>query len=229
MEPILAWSKEAATHFPDLVVCTGTISDIKFEQHAIMVETLKETVLAKMRRNYELELLKNDAVVRAYRDLYWSLGIDPTKTRPAGEALLRRVLHGDDIPSISSVVDAYNLASLETIIPLSGFDLDRVSLPLEIRFSNESDEFRGIGMNRSIKFQQKALLITDTRRILCVYPYRDANFTKISDETRNVLIVGYGAPGISRDQVVDAVKKALTYIKSTAGGIAGIVNVFQPR
>jgi DNA/RNA-binding domain of Phe-tRNA-synthetase-like protein len=137
------------------------------------------------------------------------------------------VLHGNDIPSISNVVDAYNLASLETIIPLSGFDLDRVSPPLEIRFSNERDEFTGIGMDRSMKFSRKALLVADTRQILCVYPYRDADITKINARTRNVLIIGYGAPSISRDQLVDAVEKALTYIKSTAGGARERVNVFH--
>ena len=129
MEPILTWSKEATTRFPDLLVCTGTIKEVKVERHAKEAETLKQSVLAKMRQKYKAELLRYDPVVRAYRDLYWSLNIDPTKIRPAGEALLRRALRGDDIPSISNVVDAYNLASLETIVPLSGFDLDLVSPP----------------------------------------------------------------------------------------------------
>jgi DNA/RNA-binding domain of Phe-tRNA-synthetase-like protein len=188
---------------------------------------LRQSVLAKMRRNYKAELLKHDAVVRAYRDLYWSLDIDPTKTRPAGEALLRRALHGNDIPSISNVVDAYNLASMETIIPLSGFDLDLVSPPLEIRFSNERDEFTGIGMNRPIKFPRKALLVADTKQILCVYPYRDADRTKINTKTRSVLIVSYGAPNIGKDRLVDAVERALTYIESAAGGVRERVNVFH--
>ena len=180
-----------------------------------------------MRQNYKTELLKHDPVVRAYRDLYWSLSIDPTKIRPAGEALLRRALHGNDIPRISNVVDAYNLASLETIIPLSGFDLDLVSPPLEIRFSTERDEFTGIGMNRPIKFPQKALLVADTKQILCVYPYRDADRTKINATTRSVLIIGYGALNIGKDQLVDAVEKASTYIESAAGGVRERVNVFH--
>jgi len=227
MEPFLTWSKEAATRFPDLLVCGGTIKGVKVERHAKEAETLKQSVLAKMRQNYKAELLRYDPVVRAYRDLYWSLGIDPTKTRPAGEALLRRVLHGDDIQSISNVVDAYNLASLETIVPLSGFDLDLVSPPLEIRFSTERDMFTGVGMNRPMKFPQKALLVADTEQILSVIPYRDADRTKINTKTRSVLTVGYGAPGIGKDQLFDAVEKALTYIESTAGGIKERVNVFH--
>jgi DNA/RNA-binding domain of Phe-tRNA-synthetase-like protein len=203
------------------------MQDVKVRRRATEIGTLKQSIIAKMRQNYKVELLKDDSTVRAYRDLYWSLGIDPTKTRPSGEALLRRVLHGNDIPSISSVVDAYNLASLETTIPLSGFDLDLVSPPLEIRFSNERDEFRGIGMNKPARFPGKVLLVVDKKQILCAYPYRDADATKISGKTRNVLIIGYGAPSISESQLVDAVEKALTYIEKGTGGSRETVNVFQ--
>ena len=203
------------------------MQDVKVGRHATEIGRLKQSIIAKIRQNYKVELLKDDSTVRAYRDLYWSLGIDPTKTRPSGEALLRRVLHGNDIPSISSVVDAYNLASLETIIPLSGFDLDLVSPPLEIRFSNERDEFRGIGMNKPARFPEKVLLVVDKKQILCVYPYRDADATKINGKTRNVLIIGYGAPSISESQLVDAVEKALNYIEKGTGGSRETVNVFQ--
>jgi DNA/RNA-binding domain of Phe-tRNA-synthetase-like protein len=201
--------------------------DVKVGRSTKETEALKQSIIAKMRQVYKLEQLKDDLTVRAYRDLYWSLGIDPTKTRPSGEALLRRVLHGNDIPNISNVVDAYNLASLETIIPLSGFDLNLVSPPLEIRFSGEKDEFKGIGMNTPLKFVERVLLVADEKQILCIYPYRDANATKVAEKTKNVLIVGYGAPGISENQLVSAVEKALTYIENVAGGKKETVNVFQ--
>lgn len=223
--PLLTWSKEASTRFPNLLVCTGVIRDVRIE-HNTRTEELKQSITTRMRQSYQIEQLKDDATVRAYRDLYWSLGIDPTKTRPSGEALLRRILHGNEIPTISNVVDAYNLASLETIIPLSGFDFNLISLPLEICFSREMDEFKGIGMSVSEKIGEKVLLVADKKQILCVYPYRDADATKITEKTKNVLIIGYGAPDITRKQLVDAVEKALGYIENVAGGVKETVNVF---
>jgi len=58
-----------------------------------------------------LEGLKEDPVVRAYRDFYWRLGIDPTKVRPSSEALARRALRGE-FPRVSPLVDAGNVASI---------------------------------------------------------------------------------------------------------------------
>lgn len=227
VESFLTFSEETSIRFPNLFICTGIIQNMGVERHTEAIIALKQSIIAKMRKNNKIELLKDDLTVRAYRDLYWSLSIDPTKTRPSGEALLRRVLHGKDMPSISNVVDAYNLASLETIIPLSGFDQDLISPPVEIRFSNKKDEFKGIGLDKPAKFPEKVLLVTDKKQILCVYPYRDADATKITDKTRNVLIIGYGAPNISEKQLVDAVEKALIYIEDSAGGERGTVNVFQ--
>jgi len=227
MEPWIKWSLEAATCFPDMFVCTGGVSDIKVERHSIEAERMTKVIVAQMCQNYSAELLKNDRTVRAYRNLYWSLGIDPTKTRPSGEALLRRVLHGNQVPSVSSVVDAYNLASMETIIPLSGFDQDLICPPLEIRFSNENDEFKGIGMDESAKFDEgRTLLVVDGKQVLCIYPYRDADTTKITGKTRNALIIGYGAPGISKAVLISAVEKTLTYIVKVAGGRREKVNIF---
>ena len=46
------------------------------------------------------------------RGLYKALGIDPTKTRPSNEALLRRALKGESLYRINTLVDALNLSSL---------------------------------------------------------------------------------------------------------------------
>jgi len=198
------------------------------ERNNRQIEALRSEVTQHVRREFRLELLKDNATVRAYRDLFWSLGIDPTKTRPSGEALLRRVLHGDEIPNISAVVDAYNLASVKTIIPLSGFDRDKISPPLVVRFSREGEDFSEIGTNKSNPLINKMLVLADAKRVVCIYPHRDADATKITEKTKNVAIIGYGAPKIGQDQLVNAVQTAVDYIKQTAGGIIETISVFKP-
>ncbi|HDI12074.1 MAG TPA: hypothetical protein ENF63_00605 [Candidatus Bathyarchaeota archaeon] len=213
------WQKEVASKFPELAICIGVIREVKVQSTTSETEKLRNEIFEEARRNFVLETLKDNPIVRAYRDFFWSLDIDPTKTRPSGEALLRRILQGKNIPKISNVVDAYNLASLKTIIPLSGYDLDIVFPPLVIRFSREDDVFQGIGMPSPVKLERKMLLLTDQKRILCIYPYRDSDATKITSRTKNVLIVGYGAPKIENEKLEEAVSTALELIKKVAGGI----------
>jgi len=71
--------------------------------------------VAETRQTLSIDMLKGHPIIRAYRDFYWRvLGIDPTKQRPAQEALLRRILRGEPLPRISPVVDAGNAASINT-------------------------------------------------------------------------------------------------------------------
>jgi len=227
LEPFLTWDEEAAKRFPDLQLCAGTAHDVRVERSNTRIEALRRKVAEEVRSKFQLEALKDHPTVRAYRDLFWSLGIDPTKTRPSGEALLRRVLHGDEIPKISTVADAYNLASLKTIIPLSGFDLNLISPPLCIRFSRTDEEFHGIGMTAPIRLTERMLVLADAKQTVCIYPHRDADATKITAETKNVLVIGYGAPGVGQSQLTEAVEAALDYIVQVAEGEIETVRVFS--
>lgn len=221
------WNADVTRRFPALSICVGAINNVCNEKANDRVQELTRTVYELVRARYNVETLKDDPTVRAYRDFYWKLNIDPTKIRPAGEALLRRVLHGDELPSISTVVDAYNLASMRTIIPISGFDLDRLNPPFQVRFATNGEVFTGIGMSKPATLTDKTLVLTDEKQVLCIYPYRDSSNSKITLHTRDVSIIAYGSPGIVDSQLKDSVETALSYVNQTSGGEVVMIRVFS--
>lgn len=83
-------------------------------------------------------------VIAAVRTMYKRAGIDPTKTRPSSEALLRRVRKGDELPVINSLVDIINWCSLETQLPYGLYDLDRIQGPVVLRLGRAGEEYEGI-------------------------------------------------------------------------------------
>ena len=213
--------------FPNLAICIGTIDDVQIEKENEQIKRLRASVYEEVKSKYDVETLKNNATVRAYRDFYWKLNVDPTKTRPSGEALLRRVLHGDALPQISPVVDAYNLASMKTIIPISGFDKDSLQPPLHVRFAENEEPFAGIGLDKTLALTDRTLVLADEKQVLCIYPYRDSDKTKITKQTKNLMIIGYGAPKIPEEQLNDAVKTTLSYITQVTSGKIGTIKVFN--
>jgi len=78
------------------------------------------------------------------RRLYHAVGIQPSRIRPSSEALLRRVLKGQDLYAINNVVDACNLASLEFLLPIGLYDLDRVQGDVTVRLGRAGEEYAGI-------------------------------------------------------------------------------------
>jgi DNA/RNA-binding domain of Phe-tRNA-synthetase-like protein len=82
--------------------------------------------------------------VTAVRTMYKRVGLDPTKTRPSSEALLRRVRKGDTLPRINSMVDVCNWCSLEFQLPYGLYDASRIAGDVALRLGAEGESYAGI-------------------------------------------------------------------------------------
>jgi DNA/RNA-binding domain of Phe-tRNA-synthetase-like protein len=54
----------------------------------LCLEFFKERIAKEVRENHNIESLKGEPALRAYRDFFWEIKVDPTKTRSAAEALI---------------------------------------------------------------------------------------------------------------------------------------------
>ena len=168
-----------------------------------ILDTEVRRLLEEIPKAYDLKSLRNDPVVRAYRKFYWRIGIDPTKTRPASEALVRRVLRGS-FPRINPVVDAGNIASVETLVPIGIYDLSRAEPSFKIILSRGGEVFRPIGGEPERLPPNIPIFIDARGTVMHVYPHRDSIDTMIREDTEEVLIVAAGVP----DVPVSTVRKA---------------------
>ena len=80
----------------------------------------------------------------ATRSMYRRMGIDPTKTRPSSEALLRRVKKGEGLPRINTLVDICNWCSAEFQLPYGLYDRDTLQGHVLLRAGKEAEEYQGI-------------------------------------------------------------------------------------
>jgi DNA/RNA-binding domain of Phe-tRNA-synthetase-like protein len=166
-------------------------------------------------RTASLEVVKDQPIFRAYRDFFWRVGIDPTKVRPAAEALTRRVLGGRDLPRLNTVVDAYNLASIETSIAIAAFDMETVNEDaLLMRRGVKGELFHGIGMDSPDSLTGAEVVVEDQklRRLVAVYPYRDSDDSKVTETTKGVLFMMCGVPGIDETALEGAKDLTREYV-----------------
>ena len=84
------------------------------------------------------------AETASVRTMFKRVGLDPTKTRPSSEALLRRVRKGDPLPRINSMVDVCNWCSLEFQLPYGLYDADRIAGDVELRMGRAGEQYGGI-------------------------------------------------------------------------------------
>jgi DNA/RNA-binding domain of Phe-tRNA-synthetase-like protein len=209
---------ELSIRFPNLTALTLHINGVKIKKRDTELEKFKLEVMKQVRNKYDLDAVKDHPTFRAYRDFFWRIGIDPTKIRPAAEALIRRILAGKTLPCINTLVDAYNLASVTSRIALATFDADKLEGNLFMRVAEEGEQFVGIGMEKPLILKGGEIVVSDTEKLVAVYPYRDADNTKVTSETENILIVVCGVPGINEDIIENASKVAIDYVNRFCGG-----------
>jgi DNA/RNA-binding domain of Phe-tRNA-synthetase-like protein len=104
-----------------------------------------EKVTNEIRDNYTLENIKENTQISATRKMYLACGKKPGRYRPSAEALMRRVVKGDKLYQINTLVDLINLLSLKTGYSIGGFDVDNMVGDVEAGIGREGEHYEGIG------------------------------------------------------------------------------------
>ena len=100
----------------------------------------------KFRAELTTETLKDISGIAATRKIYRICGKDPSRYRPASEALIRRILQGKELYQIDTLVDLINLASIAYGYSIGGFDADKfIGTTLTLGIGKEGEPYEGIG------------------------------------------------------------------------------------
>jgi DNA/RNA-binding domain of Phe-tRNA-synthetase-like protein len=137
-------------------------------------------------------------LLKPARDLYRSIGIEPTRHRPSSEALLRRIIKGKPLYQINSIVDSGNLASLSFMLPIGLYDRDKINGPVIIRMGSEGESYDGIGKER-INVFGKITLADNVGPF--GNPSSDSMRTAISLDTSEVIMVIFAPQYYSRENL----------------------------
>lgn len=189
------------------------LKGLKIRDGSSELEEAKKRIYEYVRKKYSLETLRDVPTFRAYRDFFWRIGIDPTKMRPSSEALVRRILLGKELPRINTLVDAYNLASIESEITMAAFDASKIDGQIVVSFAGPGEKFLGIGMENPMTLMGEEVVIRDNSKILSIYPYRDSEHSKVGLETTESVLLICGVPGIPRSKLEEAAKIAIKYVQ----------------
>lgn len=105
-----------------------------------------EALGERFRSELTTESLKDMTSIAATRRVYKACGKDPSRYRPASEALIRRMLQGKELYQRDTLVDLVNLASIAYGYSIGGFDADKfVGNTLTLGIGREGEPYEGIG------------------------------------------------------------------------------------
>jgi len=147
----------------------------------------------KFRKELTTESLKEIASIAATRRVYKACGKDPSRYRPASEALIRRILQGKGLYQLNTLVDLVNLASIAFGYSIGGFDADKFEGDtLTLGIGREGEPYEGIG--RGMINIQGLPVYRDAKGGVGT-PTSDNERTKISEQTSRLLVLINGYDG----------------------------------
>jgi len=204
--------------FSGMKIGVAIIENVDVHEDSEELEKFKGEILVKL-SGMKLTDIDKVFTVKAYRDIFKAFGVDWHSRRPSVDALLRRVVGGKGIYKVNTVVDAYNLAVLESKIALGAFDYRKMSLPVVLRLAKEGEEITLLSESKPTRTKDGEMIYADQSRLITLdLNYRDCDYTKITTGTKNIILFADGCSGISSDEVMVGLEKGIEFIARFSGG-----------
>jgi DNA/RNA-binding domain of Phe-tRNA-synthetase-like protein len=137
-------------------------------------------------------------VVAEVRRLFREAGTDPTRYRPSSEALLRRVLKGEELPAIHPLVDLNNCVSVALAVPSCVMAEGSVTPPIRLRRGQPGERMDSLRGDFDLAGKP---LLEDVRGPFGT-PITDSHRVAVGESTREAWMVVYlPAAMVSADEI----------------------------
>ncbi len=181
-----------------------------------------EALLALLRLDAPAPVTSSDDVRAAVRDLLRHGGYKPTgRGKPASEYLLRAVGEGA-LSSINAAVDACNVASLHSGLPISVVDLDLAKEPMRIGVAAAGTSYVFNAGGQTIDVG--GLLCLFDADGPCANAVKDSQRTKTTPTTKRTLSVVWGTKTLAGHTA-----KATEWYRALVSRSGGVVRDVELR
>ena len=170
-----------------------------------------DSVCGTIANRTDLSEVGGHPAIKASRIAYRACGKDPARYRLSSEALMRRVVKGNQLYRINNVVDLVNLVSLKTGMSIGGYDVEKIADRVTFDIGAKEEPYEAIGRgDLNIEF------LPVFRDAISAFgsPTSDSVRTSVTGNTRRFLMVIIGFSGIVHTREV--VELSVTLLKEYA-------------
>jgi DNA/RNA-binding domain of Phe-tRNA-synthetase-like protein len=183
-----------------------------------LVQLLREAE-AYAREHAILETLAEHPRIKPWREAYKAFGAKPSEYRSSIEAMTRRALRGDLLPSINALVDIGNIVSLQHLVPVGGHSMDELTQDITLRLANGAETFVPFG---SIEVEHplpgEVIFVEGSRVLTRRWTWRQANYSLTLPETASIEINIDRLPPVELEEVHAIASQVMGLIEEFCGG-----------
>jgi DNA/RNA-binding domain of Phe-tRNA-synthetase-like protein len=191
---------------------------------AALRSEIAQEVTAIRARFADRQAVRRSPEVAAFREILRKVGVSARGEQCSVERLLTFALKRCDLPTVNSLVDAYNLVSIRYFCSLGAHDLDALVLPVSLRLLNGTESFTPLGRTTQAAVAAGEYGYVDARgRVLCRLDVLQADFSKVRASTVNAFLIIEATAAHPADLIRRSFADAADMIIRHCGGSAQVV------
>lgn len=212
-------TKEVFAQFPGYVRGVVVAHGVKNREAPDELVALLRSAEQSLRERLTIDTLTEHPRIASWREAYRSFGAKPAKFRPSTEAMARRILKGDELPSISALVDIGNIVSLRHIVPAGGHAIDVLTKDMVLRPATGTEVFTPLDSEQPENpIPGEIIFVEDDIVLTRRWTWRQAKHTLVVPETTAVEFNVDGMPPVPISEVEEACREIIELIERFCGG-----------
>ncbi len=194
-----------------------------------LLDLLREAE-ATVRARVKPEAVAEEPRIKSWREAYRSFGAKSAEFRSSIEAMARRALKNDQLPSINALVDIGNLISLRHLMPAGAHAIDVLAGDIALRPATGAEQFLAFGSTETEHPLPGEIIFAEgdtalTRR----WTWRQAQHTLTLPDTRAIGFNIDGLPPVPPAEVEQAGVEIMELVRRYCGGRARFILLDKHR
>ena len=188
------------------------------ESSSSLIEMLRAAE-ASVRDRLNLDELTAHPRIASWRDAFRLAGIKPSEFRASIEAMTRRVLRHQELPSINALVDIGNIFSLRHLLPIGAHAIDVISRDISLCRASGEEEFVPFGSDTVEHPGPSEIIFTEGNDVLTRrWSWRQGNHTLTLPTTTAIEFNVDGLPPVEESEIEGICQELMELVQQFCGG-----------
>lgn len=206
--------------FPQVLLGVVIVNDIDNSGvEPALIDMLRASQTEALKKIEGLNL-SEQLYIAPWREAYRQFGAKPKDYLSSIENLLKRISSGGEIRHINKLVDIYNVISLKHFVPVGGEDLMKIEGDILLTLAGENENpIKLLGEPEARPPHPGEVIYKDNQGAICRrWNWKEADRTKLTEETKNAVIVIEALPPIEKSTIEKALEDLSSLVEAYCGG-----------
>jgi DNA/RNA-binding domain of Phe-tRNA-synthetase-like protein len=179
--------------YPEVAIGYIVVDNLHHVASAKISEDLKNLPAKGISENeLNLQNMVEHPTIKVWRNTYQECGVKPKTFKSSVESLLRRFVQ-NDYKTIIPIVDLYNYVSAGFLLPVGGYDLQKIEGKMTLRFGKSEDRFIALNGKEDITVNSEHIVYADENveaPVICwMWNHKDSRRTMLTNEVTKGLFI----------------------------------------